>query len=71
MAVIVPTPQPKSLLSAIYKAIDDKKVDTWAYDKDGDFTHTPDQWRDQAWLRPVVQQGVLLFGLIGKKNTPH
>ena len=69
MAVTVPTSKPTGLLAAIKKAIDDKKIDTWVYDKDGDFTHKPDQWYEQAWLRPVAQQGVLLFGLIGKKDV--
>jgi hypothetical protein len=40
------------------------------YDRDGDFTHTPDQWKGKAWLRPYVQQGVLLFGLIGQQGVP-
>jgi hypothetical protein len=69
MAVIVPTPKPKTLLAAIKQAIDEKKIDTWEYDNDGDFTHRPEQWYKQAWLRPNVQQGVLLFGLIGKKDV--
>jgi hypothetical protein len=69
MAVIVPTARPNTLLASIRKAIDDKKIDTWEYDNDGDFTHKPEQWYQQAWFKPHTQQGVLLFGLIGKKNV--
>ena len=70
MALIVSTSKPSALLGAIKKAIDDKKIETWECDKDGDFTHKPDQWRNQAWLRPVVGNGELKFGLLGKQNIP-
>lgn len=69
MALVINTSNPTALLSAIKKAIDDKKIETWFYDSDGDFTHTPDQWKFQAWLRPVVAPGVLIFGLLGKKDV--
>jgi hypothetical protein len=69
MAVYIPTSAPQKLLGAIKKAIDDKKIDTWEYDAAGDFTHTPDQWHKRAWLRPVVQQGMLLFGLVGQQGV--
>jgi len=32
-------------------------VTTWAYDSDGDFTHTAEQWRNKAWLRPKIKEG--------------
>jgi hypothetical protein len=69
MALIVNTPNPKDLLASIRKAIDESKVETWSYDQDGDFTHTPNQWIYQAWLRPVVVPGALIFGLVGKKDV--
>jgi hypothetical protein len=68
MAIAAFTSTPAVLLASIKKAIDDKKIDTWAYDSDGDFYHTPDQWRGKAWLRPFVQQGMLSFGLLGQKD---
>ena len=42
------------LVGLIRKAIDNKHIDTWEYDKDGDFTHTPSsaQWKNKAWLSP-------------------
>jgi hypothetical protein len=69
MAVIVKTNNPSNLLKLIYKAIDDKKIETWSYDSDGDFTHTPDQWKNKAWLRPKVYTGELRFGILGQKNV--
>jgi hypothetical protein len=69
MAVIVKTDAPSSLLKAIRKAIDDKKVETWSYDSDGDFTHTPAQWLRKAWLRPKVYTNELRFGILGQANT--
>jgi len=70
MALRIFTNDPGALLESLRKGIDQGSVDTWSYDADGDFTHTPDQWRDQAWLRPSVQEGTLSFGLIGRDNVP-
>src|SRR5690242_2167775 len=64
MSLIVKTNNPTGLLSAIKKAIDDEDVETWSYDKDGDFTHTPSQWKNKAWLRPETGVGELRFKLI-------
>jgi hypothetical protein len=69
MAIIVKTNNPSGLLKAIYKAIDDKKIETWAYDTDKDFTHVPDQWKNKAWLSPKIYTGELRLGIIGQKNT--
>ncbi len=54
MALYLLTPNPGKLLSDIRKAIDERKIDTWSYDTDGDFTHTPPQWKNLAWLRPQI-----------------
>ena len=69
MAIIVYTQKPQTLLDNIKKAIDNRTVDTWEYDKDGDFTHTPAQWKNKAWLRPSVSSGVLQFDLIWPKGS--
>jgi hypothetical protein len=69
MAVIVATSDPSGLLQAIYAAIDKKQVETWSYDKDGDFTHVPPQWKNKAWMRPEVSEGELRFGIIGPRNV--
>lgn len=63
----VSTNDPAGLLAAVKKAIDDRKVVTWEYDKAGDFTHTPAQWHAKAWLRPSMAEGALLFGIV-KRN---
>ena len=68
MAVNFETADPAKLLAEFKKAIDDKKVVTWSYDKQGDFTHTPNQWKDQAWLRPTVYTGRLTMNLLGHKQ---
>ncbi|MDI1451389.1 hypothetical protein [Polyangium sp. 6x1] len=68
MAIVIATPNPRGLLANIKRAIDEEKVKTWSYDKDGDLTHAPDQWANKAWLRPVIGQGTLMFGLLGRKS---
>ena len=65
MSITVATSNPAGLLAAIKKAIDDKHIETWEYDNDGDFTHSPQQWRNSAWLRPKIESGKLMFGLVG------
>ncbi len=69
MSVIINTAAPEALLKKIKKAIDDRIVETWEYDKDGDFTHTPTQRKNKAWLRPSVQSNVLRFELLPPQNT--
>jgi len=69
MAVYFTTSDPKKLLAAFKKAIDDKKVVTWSYDKDGDFTHDADQWRHKAWFRPSIQSGSLRFSILKPQNA--
>ncbi len=69
MALIIETTRPQALLNSIKKAIDDKNVETWSYDSDGDFTHSPEQWKNKAWLRPIVVEGKLKFGIIKPENA--
>ena len=69
MAIVVYTSAPKSLLEEIKKGIDKGTVDTWIYDKDGDFTHKPEPWENKAWLRPDTSSGVLQLGLLGPKDV--
>lgn len=70
MALTLSTLSPTALLAAIKQAIDSKTVTTWSYDKDGDFTHTPDQWKHRAWLRPRVQSGQLILSTIPPYGKP-
>ena len=70
MAIYCKTTTPKKLLAAYTKAIDDGHVTTWAYDSDGDFTHTADQWNRKAWLRPkVIEAEALVLYILGPKDT--
>ncbi|WP_316227722.1 hypothetical protein [Bradyrhizobium sp. SZCCHNR3015] len=64
MAINFETNNPLGLLSAFKKEIADGRVLTWASDKDGDFYHTPPQWRGRAWLRPSYGLGLLTFNFI-------
>lgn len=64
MSVRVTTTKPKALLSSIKQAIDDKKIETWEYDSDGDFTHSPKQWKNEAWMRPMIDDGRLILKII-------
>lgn len=73
MSVIVFTSNPTTLLAAIKTAIDNSGekggIDTWVYDADGDFTHSPEQWAKKAWLRPYIGSGNLQFGLVGQTGV--
>lgn len=69
MALIIKTSDPSRLLSQIKKAIDADKIKTWSYDSDGDFTHTPDQWENKAWLCVKKNSdGELSFGILGQRE---
>jgi len=68
MAMIVTSADPARLLAAIRFAINEGKIDTWRYDQDGDFTHTPAQWVNLAWFKPNIEFGQITFGIIGNKN---
>ena len=68
MAVRVFCSNPQQLLSDIKAAIKAGTVQTWAVDSDGDFTHSPDQWRYKAWLHPSVQTDRLIFQILGRKS---
>jgi hypothetical protein len=65
MSLSIKTTDPAGLLKDIKAAIDKKTVETWVYDSDGDFTHTPQQWFKKAYLRPKTAVGELRFGVVG------
>lgn len=69
MAIIIKTNAPADLLAAIKKEIDEEKIETWSYDADGDFIHTPEQWKYDAWLRPKIYDGELRLGILKNKDT--
>jgi len=59
MSIRAFTDDAAGLLAKIKELIDQGHITTWLYDSDGDFTHTPSQWKNQAWLRPQVQSDKL------------
>lgn len=69
MAIIVTSGDPRKLLANIKEAIDRGSVETWKYDSDGDFTHSPAQWNRQAWFRPLVESDGLVFVILAPRNT--
>jgi hypothetical protein len=68
MALNFETSDPGKLLAAFKAAIDAKQIVTWSYDQSGDFTHTPDQWRNHAWMRPSVENGRLVMRFFGRSD---
>jgi hypothetical protein len=68
MAIHFKSSEPQKLLRAFKKAIDEGHVVTWSYDKDGDFTHTAEQWKFAAWLRPLIKSDRLTLILIKPTN---
>jgi len=68
MSVFVRTKAPKQLLENIQKGIDENKIRTWEYDRDGDFTYLAEQYARQAWLTPIIQSEGVAFGIIGVKG---
>jgi hypothetical protein len=69
MAITITTSSPQKLLDSIKAAIADEKIKTWSVDDDGDFTHTAQQWRYRAWLRPRVSNGKLRLTIMAPKDT--
>jgi hypothetical protein len=69
MALYFITNTPNKLLVDLKKAIDDGRIATWSYDKDGDFTHKTDQWKNKAWLRPEIRTDRLAFFILKPQNT--
>ncbi len=69
MAITVHTDNPRDLLVAIKRAINENRVRTWSYDTDGDFTHTAEQWRSKAWLRPREEDHALVLSILTPRGT--
>lgn len=69
MALGIATIAPAKLLSDIRDAIQEGKIKTWSVDKDGDFTHSAEQWRYRAWFRPKVGGGELRLHILAPQGT--
>lgn len=68
MAIYVETTDPKQLLTDIKKEITEGRIATWSIDKDGDFTHNVDQWRNCAWFQPRIKDNKLILGIMCRKD---
>ena len=69
MAVYLATNQSYYLLQEIVAAINRGEITTWSVDNDGDFTHTPPQWKHRAWFHPKVEPNRLAFYMICPLNS--
>jgi len=60
--------QPTELLSSIKNAIDKGHVETWAYDKDGDFTHSTTQWKNRRGYIPKSNKAGCFSRLLNRQT---
>ena len=67
--ILIPATRPSLLLSRIKEAIDERRIRTWSYDGDGDFTHTAEQWSREAWLRPILLEQHLRMIIVPPHDT--
>lgn len=72
MAVKINVDDPISFLQDIKTYVDEKKIITWTYDEEGDFTHALNQWKYKAWLHPhtdiIDPKCNVIFGFLGNKQ---
>lgn len=68
MSIYVKTDTPSDLVQRIRDGIKEKKITTWLCDNAGDFTHDTDQWRYNAWISPVVEEGRVVFRILCRKD---
>ena len=68
MAVTAATTDAQALLQAINDAISNGKIDTWKSVQSKYLTHSPDQWRGQAFFLPKLQYGALVFNIVPPKG---
>ncbi|MGB8540803.1 MAG: hypothetical protein WCD49_04115 [Candidatus Acidiferrales bacterium] len=70
MAVLLYSPNAQGLLGDIKRLIAEGHIETWSYDRDGDFTHTSSggQWKNKAWLRPKTFADRLEMNIIRPKD---
>jgi hypothetical protein len=69
MAVKTYCNNPQQLLNKIKAGIRAGSIKTWTLDTDGDLTHATQQWKNKAWFRPSLQQGLLLFNILGPQGA--
>ncbi len=45
-----------------------EEIQTWSQDDDGDYTHTPLQWHNKAWMRAHVSSEYIIFGIVSSRK---
>jgi hypothetical protein len=68
MAIRAYCDAPSDLLDAMRREMRSRSIETWNVDDDGDFTHTPEQWKNRAWFHAIVKEDHLLLNIIGRKS---
>lgn len=68
MSIYVTTVNPRKLVDNINEKIKNSSINTWSVDKDGDYTHTAQQWQYHAWIHPIVEPGRVVFAIWGRLN---
>jgi len=67
------TPKPQELLNMFNQAIDQTeakgKITTWIRSKDKIYyTHKAEKWNSEAWFKPSLHDGALIFNIIKPQN---
>ncbi len=68
MSIYVRCSNPQKLVDDINYKIGNSEIDTWSVDKDGDYTHAAEQWRNHAWIHPIIETGRVIFAIWGRVN---
>jgi hypothetical protein len=68
MAIIIKSENPQILLKKIKSKINEGDIRTWLFDNDGDFTHTAEQYNEEAWFRPNILEKEIIFNFITYSN---
>jgi len=66
MSIYVKTANPRKLVDDINEKINNSAINTWSIDKDGDYTHTAQQWQFHAWVHPIVETERVVFAIWGR-----
>lgn len=68
MSIYVKTGNPNKLINDINEKIKNTAIDTWSVDRDGDYTHTAQQWQYHAWIHPIIEPGRVVFAILGRTS---
>ena len=71
MALIITTNNPCDIIRRFRELVNNNQIQTWQVDSDGDYTISREQWRFQAWMRPMVDgNNKLIFRFISSTKHP-